>query len=245
MIVITGPGRSGTSALALLYESCGFPPGGHWSPAQHAGLEDERVVAANEQLAHDLGMTMTGPPRPHQRSLRPDSPLAALSRRLDLYHRLDTMPGRRARRVGLADWDRLPEVVARRGDALRDLAAASAVVKDPRFTWTLPVWLAAGADVSHVVLTSRNLDAMLDSRLQHRLLSFASRSEARNSLIYGIGMCLAACWDHSVPHTLLRFPDFVTDLEVLHGLPLLRDVAPDRFRSIAEDVIRPDLVHHG
>src|SRR5271155_2443635 len=58
MIVITGPGRSGTSLLARLYGELGFDPGGRWEPAVHAGFEDREVVTVNLELARAMGVSI-------------------------------------------------------------------------------------------------------------------------------------------------------------------------------------------
>ncbi len=50
MLVITGPGRSGTSVLARFCQQMGYDPGGAWCERVDAGLEDERVVRINDAL---------------------------------------------------------------------------------------------------------------------------------------------------------------------------------------------------
>src|SRR4051812_25099071 len=50
MLVITGMGRSGTSALAALCKSLNFDPGGAYVEGINAGLEDPAVVAINEEI---------------------------------------------------------------------------------------------------------------------------------------------------------------------------------------------------
>ena len=50
MLVITGMGRSGTSALAALCKSLNFDPGGAYVEGINAGLEDPDVVAINEEI---------------------------------------------------------------------------------------------------------------------------------------------------------------------------------------------------
>lgn len=204
------------------------------------------MVRLNDTIAGRLGMTMTGPVRkPSPLSLPSEGWLARTAERLDFYRRLDTLPGRRARRMSPIDWACFDEVVASLRQQLLQVAGETKVSKDPRFSWTLPVWLAAGADVEHVIFTSRKVEAMLASRQQNRLVSFSSASDAKNSLIYSIGVALSSCWDNDVDYTLLRFPDFLGDLELLHGLPLLRELDWNEFEKVAADVVRSDLVHHG
>ena len=51
MIVITSPGRSGTTFLALLYRELGFDPGGQYRQSVSAGMEDSVFSRMNEQLS--------------------------------------------------------------------------------------------------------------------------------------------------------------------------------------------------
>jgi hypothetical protein len=244
VILITGPGRSGTSVLAALYQELGYSPGGYWTAGVSAGLEASDVVEVNDAIARDLDMTMTGPARKARRLHAPPG-TARIVERLDLYRRFETLPGRRARDLTLLDWERFDEVVSARGEQLRTLASEKLIVKDPRFCFTLPVWLAAGAAVTHVVIATRDVDAMLKSRQVNRLISFSSTTDAKNSLIYAIGSCLATCWDHRVPHTILRYPDFLWEVPSLHReLPLLQDLDYEQFEAATSKVFREDLVHH-
>ena len=50
MLVITGPGRSGTSVLSQFCASMGYCPGGEWCEEISAGLENPRVVNINNAL---------------------------------------------------------------------------------------------------------------------------------------------------------------------------------------------------
>lgn len=252
MIVITGPGRSGTSALAALYKELGFDPGGEFHPELSAGLETQDVVALNQAVAHELHLTIVGKAR--KRNRLEDFVGARLAQvvrsRVDrnrleaAYRRLDALPGRRARRLHLLDWSDLDRVAAKLGPQLVEAAERHLVVKDPRFCWTLPVWLAARAPVDHVVMTSRSLDAAVASRSAAGLMSVGSLSAARNSLAYGIGVCLTTCWDHDVPTSVLRFPEFLSRPDELRRrLPLMGQVHPSDFERAVTAVMRPDMVH--
>ncbi len=61
MIVITGPGRSGTSFLANLYRRLGYDTGGGWDRKRRAGREHPDVVEVNELIAKELNVPL-GPP---------------------------------------------------------------------------------------------------------------------------------------------------------------------------------------
>lgn len=57
MIFITGPGRSGTSVLALFCKQMGINPGGAWHNSVDAGLEDEQLVQIDDALLGELRRT--------------------------------------------------------------------------------------------------------------------------------------------------------------------------------------------
>jgi hypothetical protein len=221
VIVITGSGRSGTSALGLLYKELGFDPGGNWIPEYRAGLEHGDFWKFNNKLAAELGATMLHPPK----KLR------------------DVPVGAGKSRVRLAQWDRLPEVVEAHGDTMRRLAAENPVVKDPRFLFTLPVWLAAGAAIEHVVITFRPMSDVVASRQAAGQTEF-TEVELRNSLTYGLGIITESVLATGQSHSFIRFPDFLTDLDGLYAaLRFPVPVAKERFAAAAETVFDHDQVH--
>lgn len=57
MLIITGPGRSGTSLLALFCERMGFDPHGEWHEGVDAGMEDPRVVRINLDIIKEYAQT--------------------------------------------------------------------------------------------------------------------------------------------------------------------------------------------
>jgi hypothetical protein len=220
MIVITGPGRSGTSVLAQVYKELGFDPGGVWIERTAAGLEDPRFYSLNNRLAAQLGMTML--------KRLPKAAAAAEEAEISFEP---------------ADWGRLDAVVEHNRATMLELARDADVVKDPRFSYLLPVWLAAGAPIDHVVITTRDLDAMVASRLAAGQTEL-SASELRKSLKYAIDVISTAVTDHDVPHTWLRFPDFLRDPGALYDvLPFPRPVERERFTEVATRLFDPDMVH--
>src|SRR5438034_4901812 len=70
MIIVTGPGRSGTSLVAAVYRELGLDPGGTWYPEIRAGFEDPEVIEVNKRIIRDLGLSPLDPrpvPKPvHQ-----------------------------------------------------------------------------------------------------------------------------------------------------------------------------------
>jgi hypothetical protein len=235
VIVITGVGRSGTSFLAQVYRELGFDPGGQWLPAVNAGYEDDEVVSANELVAHDLGLLFLGGPRPDPSGSGGGGLLNSLRAR-----------GRPAPpdQFDTIDPERLQPAVERHRDRLQAVAAAHVVVKDPRFCWTMPVWLRAGAMIDHVVLSTRAMDAVIASRRAAGHLRYRTEAAATNELIYALGVCLAAISEHDVPHSIVRFPHVLDCPELLAStLPLPEAVTPDRIAEAVRSVARRDLVH--
>lgn len=222
MIVITGVGRSGTSYLASVYRELGFDPGGRWQGEINAGLEDDDVVAANERLARALGLRLFGaPPRSLLERWLPHRPW--------VFHGVDPAT--------------VAALASEYGDQLRALSSR-AVVKDPRFCWTLGVWAAAGATIDHVVISMRAMNAIVDSRIAAGHLRAGRRGVAVNELVHGLGLCVASVTDHRLSHGIVRFPDYLDDLDGLYDdLVFPAAVERDRFVQAAEDVARRDLVH--
>ena len=123
------------------------------------------------------------------------------------------------------------------------LAQETVVVKDPRFIWTMPLWLAAGAPIEHVSITYRAMDDMVASRHAAGHSSFDA-DELRNSLTYGMGVITAAVMEHEVSHSFIRFPDFLHDTEMLYaGLRFPEPVTLEQFAQVANRVFDPDQVH--
>jgi hypothetical protein len=250
MIVVTGPGRSGTSFVAGLYAGLGFDPGGGWDPATRGGLERLEVVRANMQLIRDLGMGAPGQRFGLMTHLDVPRAIRKAGRRflpLSLRHRLRTIvkepPWSSSRRFDLLDWSRFETVVERHGATLRELAGSVRVAKDPRFCWTLAVWCAAGAPIEHVLLCVRPLEAVVESRLQVGWLAERTAEAARNWFAYGLGLAQTALLDYSVPHATVRFPDFLEDPEGLYAaMRFPNPVDREAFLATFASSVRPELV---
>lgn len=250
MIVITGPGRSGTSFLASLAHQLGFDVGGGWSERLAAGREAGPIVQVNDEIIRELGaeglwrMQAVGERRAVERRLAAAGkgmpralrgPAGTVVRRL-----LGTSLARD--RSGLR-WDDLDSVTARHRDRLRALAAEHEIVKDPRFGWTLPVWVAAGAAPSHVLVSLRDLSAMVGSR-ERAEPTLTDASAARNAIVYSVGLCLTTLYDAGIEHSVVRFPDFLSDPSKLHAAMRFPTSVPvDEFTRAFESVKRDDAVH--
>lgn len=248
MIVITGPGRSGTSLLAQLYRELGFDPGGWWMSDVQAGLEDKEVWRLNQALCRELRVSagergggallrLAGTVvRRSEGHLAPAlrDPMAEVVDRVR-YRRIH--PDLMAR-------DRIARAVERYGEQLRELATAREVAKDPQFCFTMEPWLAAGASVEAILLLLRPLDAMVDSRVRAGMLTRRAAHWAKHDYCYGIGLLVESAARHGVPVTTLRYPDFLDDPEELHlSLPLPSHRSLAQFTQALETVRDPSLVH--
>lgn len=248
MIVITGPGRSGTSFLAALYRELGFDPGGHWYPSTMAGFEDDDVRTMNLLLAEELGVSIRR--RRGGRAMQAlDATVGSLSRHLPgrvrppLARAVDAVRYRRLT-PDLMQWDRLSAVTDRHGEELRALAKERTVAKDPRFCFTLRAWLSSAAPIESVVLTVRPLDAMAESRVRVGMYPSRGREWGKHNYCYGLGLLLTATAEHRIPVTTLRFPDFLERPDELHRvLPLPEPRSLGQFQDAFAATYDPALVH--
>jgi hypothetical protein len=251
VIVITGPGRSGTSLIAQLYRELGFDPGGDWILKYNAGYEHHDIVQTNGFIIRDLGLTVLADRSSNEmirRQLRdPDDPPRNkfswwLGSTLDRL--AQRCLGRRAEPLELVPWERFEKVVEARRGALVELSRRFQVAKDPQFCWTLGAWAASGAQIDHVLVCVRNFDAMLDSRFAAGQLLFRSKSAAKNSFIYGLGLCMMAIHDHRLPHSVVRFPDFLNEpARLFEALRFPAPVTFDRFLDALSRTVSAELIH--
>ena len=248
MIVVTGPGRSGTTFLAMLYRELGFDPGGRWNPSLNAGMEARQFSTINNQLAAAFGTV--GVPREGPRSLRSLERARLFSEK--------HLPGPVSDRVGSLvtsvryhgspadpmDWSMMEAVLGEHGQSMRTLAARTPVVKDPRFCWTLHAWLASGAAIDSVVLALRTLDSMAASRVRAGMIPERAQMWAKNNFAYGIGLAVAAATEYRIPLQILRFPDFLDQAQDLHErLPLPEPRSLEEFEAALDRVRDASLVH--
>jgi hypothetical protein len=241
VIIVTGPGRSGTSVLAQLYQQLGFDPGGQWIPSVNAGFEHGDFWRLNNKLARDVGSTMLKlrPPPPSAESASESASDPAVDGGGEAPKRKGNPNGR----LRMIDWDRVPAVIAEYGEEMVRLSKQTPFVKDPRFTWTLPLWIAAGAEIEHVTITTRAMDDMIASRHAAGHSRF-NAVELRNNFTYGLGVVSAAVADSGLSHSFIRFPDFLRDLDGLYAaLRFPSPIAIEHFRTVAERVFDRGQVH--
>ena len=246
MILITGPGRSGTTVLALLYRELGFDPGGVWRDDTRSGLEDPEIVALNEAIIDAVGLTPMGAPGGiRKRIRRAGKALIPSSYQSRLRSRLRALPWMESAQPGLLDWPRLEAATSRFGSRLTAMGASHAVAKDPRFLWTLPVWAASGVALEHVAIAFRNLDASVTSRGQIDSLRFRTEGAARNSIVYGFGLALWTLEERGIPHSIVHFPAFLeAPTELYRALRFPEPVSEQAFAEALARVRRPELIHH-
>lgn len=200
MILITGPGRSGTSLIASIYRELGYDPGGAWDDSVDAGYEDPDIVRLNNNLKRELKLS----------TYRLPGPLRRISRR---YPRV-LSPLKAVLSPNQLDWRRLDRVLSRYGGTLRDVADSYAVVKDPDMSSLLPVWAAAGANIEYVLVAMRSSSAMMESRTRASLTDYAPH-HTRNAIAYGVGMLVTALYDYNIPHGFVRFEEWTGRPETL------------------------------
>jgi hypothetical protein len=248
MIVITGPGRSGTSVLARLYRELGFDPGGWWQSEVNAGFEHRDVWALNVKVGRALGVSAGERRGGHVLGgagyvVRKSEGHVSEDLRRPFARAVDTVRYLRSR-PDLMDFDHVERVTVRYGEQMRALAKDLSIVKDPQFCFTLRAWLAAGASVDAVVLTLRPLEALADSRVRAKMYSGRARDWARHNYCYGVGLLLSAAAEYRVPVSILRFPDFLADPDELYrSLPMPETRTAGEFESAFRTVYDPSLVH--
>ncbi len=250
--MITGPGRSGTSFLAGIFKELGFSPGGSWDEANRGGWESPEITHRNQALLRRLGVTAYGPPERYRelsdfvggRVAQAIKDRLPQERRQKLRRVAERLPFQAAAKPTLIPFDLADEIIGDERADLRRLAATYSVAKDPLFSWTLPIWLGAGADVSHVIISTRNVDDALASHDASEHWQFKSSSDAKNSLLYSLGVTIWSCLDRGVPFTFVRYPDFLDDVRGLHDSLVFPDeVTYDQFEAAFSRVYRPALVN--
>jgi len=169
----------------------------------------------------------------------------------ELYKELDIPLGPPVTNLGAQRWDLVGELADRYGDRLRAIAGKLAVAKDPRFSWTLRVWLEAKAPIEHVVLTFRRTDdvqasARLSGMGVKETAPIEYRNQARSVLIYRIGSAITAVADYPVASSLLWFPDYLEEPERLYDqLAFPTPVDREKFLKVFRKTVNPKNVHFG
>jgi hypothetical protein len=232
--------------VTRLYVELGFDPGGRWVEDINAGLEALDIVELNDAVIDGLGVSYLGAPGGRMQRVRRAGKKVVPARARDPLSRVvHKTPMGSLSAPGMIQWDRMDDVVKRLGPRLREMAAERAIAKDPRFLWTLPAWVAANAEIEHVTFCIRTLDDAISSRMEADHLRFRSRSAAKNSFAYGVGIGLTTAIDARLSYAFARFPDFLQDPGTLYrALRFPGPVAESDFRVAFDRIVQPDLVHH-
>jgi hypothetical protein len=251
VIIIAGQGRSGTSLVARVYKELGFDPGGAWDESANMGFETAPVHDANERIIEALGMEEAGrrfrfipdrrlPKMVKERGKR----LLPLSVRTRLIWLVKQPPWRSNARLQLIAWERFDEAVDRLRPLLHEVSRTHPVAKDPRFSWTLPVWVASGVPIEHVVVCVRSVDVVIERRIDYEWIPPKSKVSAKTWFVFGLGLCMTTIYDHRLSHGVLRFPDFVDrPEEVFDALRFPEQVPRERFLEAFARSVRKNLVH--
>jgi len=155
MIIVTGSGRSGTSAVARVLHESGISMGrdllGPTEFNARGYYEERDVVAMNDRILAGCG-------------LRPaDGSLSRLH--LTLMRALGStrLPAARRKTASRAE---VLTIAARYGEAMQGLGAnvpSSGGLKDPRFCWTLEAWLPYFSKEPRVIVCLRSPEAIAAS----------------------------------------------------------------------------------
>ena len=248
MIVITGPGRSGTSLIAQIYRELGFDPAGRWLEDRRAGLERSDVVRLNQQIAESLRVAL---PTPKPLSNHLPKPLSnhcpkPLSKHLpNLLARTVRPIQQRSSALELVDWARFDQAVDIHGEQARQIASEVIVAKDPRMAWTIGVWLAAGAPIEHVVVTVRSPPAAARSRIRAGLADGFGEAAMTNLLTYGTGLLVGWLTEYRTAWSMVSFPHFLETPGALYDAikfpaPVSRETFMSAFQKLAD---RPEADH--
>jgi hypothetical protein len=215
VIIITGPGRSGTSFLADLYKKLRFDPGGGWQKDIRAGREQKDTVEVNNALCEALQVPFKNPRPP----------------------------------FGSERWDLVGELAEQYGPRIRDIAQNWDVVKDPRFSWTLRVWLEAGAKIDHVIVTLRRVNDVVQSAAFAEMANPEGEqglNKMRSTTMFRIGSLLSTLGEYDVANTVLWFPDYTKDPKRLYeSLVFPKPVKYWRFKRALRRTLNPKDIHFG
>jgi len=145
------------------------------------------------------------------------------------------------------------------------LAGHPMFLKDPRGSAALSVLADLGRAPRHVFICYRNPTFTAASRMNHQMqtydaiersgVSFLAKQDreqpqeaAREIQLVNdhlaISMMMSAVWDYDIPHSVLKFPDFVEDGEALYRqvnkvLPIRSDI----FMRKHADIMDPAMVN--
>ncbi len=238
MLVITGPGRCGTSLLARFCQELGCDTGGEWNQEVDAGLEHEQVVRINDIL---LGVI--------QGYYKPDNRMVSLAESVRMLFQSDFL---------IQKSERKREKIHQKVNSLlqnhsRDMAGISnQVIKDPRFTHhpeIIRAWHSVRGDLK-VLLTYRSPEQILESS---KRLSVVRPNHLHQSDVFrqDFANCIEAMLDLDIDFRILLFPYFLKQYDNVYqafselGLHFDREVGRqvwDRLVDLGKVTASPDFI---
>lgn len=241
--------------LARVYSELGFmgPQDVEWNERVNAGLESREVVLLNMSLLQELKGTFLAPrgPIPYRWAgtlldhLRASTETTVRSSAVEMGTRILDRTEYHKRRFNGLRWDRVETIAQKYRQPLLDLATRSTVVKDPQFTWTLPIWLAAGVRPNAVIACLRAIPAMVQSRIDAQMMRAPGAKSAEDNFFYGIGILTTAATVANIPFVPLNFPQFLDDPDRLYALlPMPEARSLEQFIAVFDRVVNRDLIHH-
>lgn len=128
------------------------------------------------------------------------------------------------------------------------------IVKSPELSGRLPAILARGTvEISHALIPIRDLDAATRSRIRvggdgrtpGGLRDTRDPIRQKSLLAENFHVLLHTLTTYEIPHTLLHFPRFATDVDyAFKKLSFLApDVSSEAFTGAFRRVARPELIH--
>ncbi len=213
MVVITGTGRSGTTLLARLYQELGYNVGGgeEWWDEADAGLEPADVNELNLGIMRQLALPSGFPGKAFAAKIwRFINKLIPKGAKRGVT---ETIRNSRIVRNNLIlnRYSDISKVAEQHKDEIISISKKYEVAKSPTFARALPVWIEAGADIDHVIISARDVESVTKSQERAGFLRYDSFDMGCNHYALLAGMCLSTVVKYDVSFTIMQFPKFVED----------------------------------
>ena len=146
----------------------------------------------------------------------------------------------------LLRWERMDRAVHEHGALLRRLELDSTRREGPALSVHARGLAPGGADIDHVLVSLRDLDAAMKSKVaagyEEERVELRAPELAR---VRNRGYSLTPILTHDVAYSLVRFPDFLKEPEALYeAMRFPGPVEQAAFLEAFERIAHPDMVHH-